>query len=201
MVDGIARGTDDLLAPATNVGPEPLESFYRRYRAELRAYVMRAFGIGPPEPDDVVQTAFMKFASLSGDSRVGNPRAFLYATARNIVLDHHRRTRVAETHAREVQLTTLDGCYEISPERILLDKERVGLLVEALAQMPLRRRRMVLMNRFNNLTCEAIGRRLGVSTSTVQKQVVQGIADCLRKLGENNKRGNDQRGKGTGKGK
>jgi RNA polymerase sigma-70 factor (ECF subfamily) len=159
-----------------------LDEAYRRYRGEVSAYIERKFGRGPPEPDDVAQTAFLRFASYARDNPIENPRAFLYTLARNIVLDHRRRAQVAEAHARELKPSLADAPYEFSPERVLLDRERLGLLVEALTQMPLRRRRMVLMNRFENLSCEEIGRRLGVSTSTVQKEVVRGLAECLDHL-------------------
>lgn len=184
MANRTAKAALGALTVGSRGEPQSLDILYHRYWVELRVYVERTFGLGPPEPDDVAQTAFIKFAAYSKDIAVENPRAFLYATARNIVLDHRRRARVIDAHAVDVQHTATESSYEISPERVLLDKERLALFVEALKAMPVHRRRMVLMNRFHNLSCEEIGRRLGVSTSTVQKQVVQGIAECLRHLGE-----------------
>jgi RNA polymerase sigma factor (sigma-70 family) len=193
MADGFPKTAPVLSAPASDTH-QTLDDLYRRYRAELRGYVERTFGMGPPEPDDVAQTAFMKFTCYVRHNPVENPRAFLYATVRNIVLDYRRRTRVVKTHAHHEQRS--DIAYEISPERVLLNQERLALLAAALERMPKHRRRMVLMNRIHNLSCEEIGRRLGVSTSTVQKQIVQGIADCLRHLEQSSQCRGDPRGKG-----
>jgi RNA polymerase sigma factor (sigma-70 family) len=175
-------------------GPEPLDALYARYWRELCGYVEQKFGKGPPEPEDVVQLAFMKFAHFTRKNLIENPKAFLYATVRNVVIDHHRRTRIVTAYARDVERRAADDeAYEISPERVLLDRERLKIFSEALTRMPRQRRRMVLMNRFEGLSCEDIGRRLGVSTSTVQKQVVRGIADCLSYL-EKADQGHEVRG-------
>lgn len=179
MDDGLIKAPDTGGGCGAS-GVAALDHLYQRYWDELCRYVAQTFGLGPPDPEDVAQTAFLRFANYPDAGNVANPRAFLYATARNIILDHRRRTRIIDAHARDVQHSSVDGpLYEISPERVLLDKERLGLFAEALANMPAHRRRMVILNRFQNVSCEEIGRRLGVSTSTVQKQVVRGISDCI----------------------
>src|SRR5262249_2149628 len=149
----------DDLSHATLAAPpaearEPLGAVYSRYWRELCTYVERKFGKGPPDPEDVVQLAFMKFAHFTAENLIENPRAFLYATVRNVVFDYRRRTRVSDAYARDIEQGHADDApYEISPERVLLDRERLKLFAQALTRMPGQRRRMVLLNRFEGLSC------------------------------------------------
>jgi len=159
-----------------------LDKLYRRYAGELRGYVVRLLASEDIEPDDVVQAAFLKFERHSCKAPARNPRALLYSIVRNIVQDHRRHRRVVQDFARDVQHSWLLASYRNNPAYDLLGKQRLAILEDALRTMPERRRQMVLMNRFEHLSCEAIGQSLGVSTSTVQKQVVIGLAECRRAL-------------------
>src|SRR5690606_3076543 len=47
-----------------------LGRLYRSYRDELRNYVLRNFGGGPPEPEDVVQAVFATYAAATGAREV-----------------------------------------------------------------------------------------------------------------------------------
>ena len=154
---------------------------YRRYWLEVCRYVGRTFGSGPPDPEEVAQTAFTRFAALDDPARVDNPKAFLFATARNIVVDHHRRSARHQAYASEIAHdATAETVSDLSPERVLLEKERFAILADALRRMPAKRRRMILLNRYEGLTCEEIGRRFGMSGAAVQKQITRALADCLR---------------------
>lgn len=60
-----------------------VERLYRSYSESMRRYIAKAFGAGPPDPEDAVQAAFEKYAALENRADVLNPRAFLMASARN----------------------------------------------------------------------------------------------------------------------
>lgn len=158
-----------------------LNALYARYWQELCNYLRRTFGAGPPEPEDIAQATFAKFAAVPEPEAVANPRAFLYATARNLVHDYFRHQRYRDSHVQDVQHTADHQIlYEISPERVLLDRERVHLLTAALARLPLKTRRMILLHRFEGLTHAEIAKRFGVSTSLVQKKIEQALEECNR---------------------
>lgn len=160
-----------------------LGDVYRRYWLEVCRYVGRTFGAGPPDPEDVAQTAFTRFAALEDPGRVENPKAFLFATARNIVVDHHRREATRNGYAREqVAAAREDAIDAVDPERVLLAKERLALLEEVLWRMPRKRRRMLIMSRFDGLSYAEISRRTGVSLSVVRRHVERGIADFQKAL-------------------
>jgi len=161
--------------------PVDLRALYESYWNELCGYLRHRFGLGPPEPEDIVQAAFANFAAVASQGKIANPRAFLYATARHLVFDHHRHQRYCDGHARDVQHTAEHEILsEISPERVLLDRERVRLLSEALKRLSPKQRRMVLLSRFEGLSHTEIAARFGVSAASVQKQVERGLAECHR---------------------
>ena len=68
-----------------------LGRLYDRHWGELVHYVVAKFGTGPPDPEDVVQTAFVRYAAAPNNGEIKNERAFLYKTVRNVVPDHKRR--------------------------------------------------------------------------------------------------------------
>ena len=160
-----------------------LQSLYERYWTELCSYINKTFGAGPPEPEDVVQTAFARFAALKDPSSLQNPRAFLYATARNAVIDHHRASGRRAAHEADLAARAGEaGMSDPSAEDVLLGRERLRLFIAALDDMPPLRRRLVLLSRMEGLTCKEIAAREGMSPAAVQKQVARALAQCLNIL-------------------
>ncbi|MGE5502716.1 MAG: RNA polymerase sigma factor, partial [Ignavibacteriales bacterium] len=86
-----------------------LAALYRRHWAELVGYARRTFGAGPPEPEDIVQATFARFAALPANTEVANPRAFLFRTAHNIGVDAQRSRIRAGAAASDPQLAPNDG--------------------------------------------------------------------------------------------
>ena len=158
-----------------------LTRLYRAHRQELCGYVMAIFGRGPPEPEDVVQAAFAKFFELDRPEEVSSPRAYLYSAARNFVIDEKRRERRSGAFAKELRYGADQEILSDSlPERVLLGGERCELLFKALKRMPAKRRRLILLNRFEEMSCEEIGRKFGMSSAAVQKQIERALCECLR---------------------
>ena len=162
---------------------EFLDGIYRRYWTELTRYVSKTFGAGPPDPEDVAQAAFTKFASLENQKEIRNPRAFLYRTAHNFVISHHRKqgTRFRYMESEKLDNTKKMG-DQITPERVLIAKERMKILERALWKMPRKRRRFLLMNRFDGLSYAEISRQAGLSQSVVRKHVEKALADIQKEF-------------------
>ena len=168
-------------------GGEPRHSFlgrlYADYADDLRRYIHAKFGVGPPEPDDVAHAAFMRLAALKNPETVENPQAYLYATARNIVVDHHRRQTTSDAFAKEqAGQAHDDALYELSPERVLLSRERYSKLIEALCALPARHRRAIILSRLHGLKYAEIGARLAMSPGGVRKLIERGLAKCAAEL-------------------
>ena len=170
---------------AAGAGGDPavLTELYQRYWQELCTYVRSSFGNGPPDPEDVVQAAFIRYATVPDRAAILNPRAFLYTTARNIVIDHRRHERAVARNAHNVLTLTIDeDLSEITPERVLSGKERLRQLMDLLERMPERQRNVVLLNRVKGQTVREIADYYGMAEDTVRKQISRAIASCLKHL-------------------
>jgi RNA polymerase sigma factor (sigma-70 family) len=185
-VPGAVEGAlSELLASSTSLDEQRrhvLCELYRKHWTGICGYVRAHFGAGPPEPEDVAQSAFARYATLDS-GRIENPQAFLYATARNLVIDHRRRARRERASiAFQIDAETFEPVSDLTPENVLAQSERFRILAEALEQVPASRRRMVLLNRFEGLSYGEIGRRFGMSSEAVRKQVERTLAACLKAL-------------------
>lgn len=155
---------------------------YKAHWKGICGYVRAHFGAGPPEPEDVAQTAFVRFVTADS-GRIENPQAFLYSTARNLVIDHHRHAKREQAFIRtQSAINTDEMPSDLTPDNVLVQAERFRILAEALEQVPLAQRRMVLLNRFEGLSYAEIGQRFGMSPETVRKRVERTIATCLKAL-------------------
>ena len=161
----------------TDCAPDrPLEALYRKYGLELCKYLARTFGAGPPEPEDVAHEAFTRYAALDAPERVRNPRAFLYRTARNIVLDSQRRAQTAFGHARDAQNSDGASPDGITPERVLLGKDALARVSAAFAALPKKQQVVLSLRRLDGATYEEIAARTGWSHGDIARQLAAGMS-------------------------
>jgi RNA polymerase sigma-70 factor (ECF subfamily) len=161
------------------------ERLYQRYWLDLCRYIRATFGSGPPDPQDVAQSAFTRYIALDDREGVVNPRAFLYTTARNIALDINRNLKHATRHsvrtAQDESAPVLDEC---SPERITLARERARMLAAAIESLPPRQRQALVLNRLHGLSYGEIAARIGASKSDVSRQIARALEAVETALGE-----------------
>ena len=84
-----------------------LERLYAQHSAALGQALRWRFGDGPPDPDDAIQIAFEKYIELGAAARVERPRAFLFAMARNWMIDELRKMAVRQRHAERQKTNPL----------------------------------------------------------------------------------------------
>lgn len=160
-----------------------IEELYRTYWKDLCQQLRRAFGSGPPEPEDVAQAAFTRFAELGDTVQVRNPRALLLVTARNIVLDHKRRNGRHAAYARSVQAELLgSGQDDVSPERALLDMERLEIVRRAIDQLPHKQKVVLSLHRHAGYTYKQIVQETGWSYGDVYRQMESALASLAEAL-------------------
>lgn len=158
-----------------------LDELYRTLRGEVARFVRRRFGAGPPDPEEVMQAAFERLArAQQADTRINNPRSYLLTVASNIVRDYHRQATVRANVSLEVALRDRDfEVSEVTPERVLIDRQRLDILKVALARMPEMRRRVFLFIRVEGMSVAEVAKQFGVSETTVYKHVSRAMQDCV----------------------
>jgi RNA polymerase sigma-70 factor (ECF subfamily) len=145
----------------------------------LRAWLKSRF---PTETDvdDILQEACLRVLQARQKAAMQSPKAFLYATARNLALDRARRRNVVrfDALADADALSVLDEREGI-PETIARNQE-LELLTAAIQALPDRCRRIFTLRKVYGLSQSEIAHRLGVSEHTISAQLTIGVRKCTQ---------------------
>lgn len=162
-----------------------LSELYRLYRIELVRFVLRTFGEGPPDPEDAAQAAFEHYAALAQPNLIGNPRAFLYRSARNYVIDQKRRMKVRARFAKSADAEQIVGSTdELHAERVLDARERLSILNAAIRNLEPRLRDALILSRIHELSYAEVARRTRTSETQAKRLVALAVQACQRALRE-----------------
>lgn len=125
--------------------------------------------------EDVVQEAFTRLWERRAAIDPGRSvRAYLYATARNLALNHLRNTAT-----RKTLLDTMDPAPDLpGPEEALRTAQMQQQLRAWIDELPARRREAFELSRFCDLSHAEVAQVMGLTTHTVEKH----ITDALRHL-------------------
>ncbi|MDQ5977462.1 MAG: hypothetical protein QG602_434 [Verrucomicrobiota bacterium] len=147
------------------------------HRPALRAWLLARFPT-LPDVDDLVQESMTRLIRARENGPVGSARALLFTTARNLALDAVRRQRVVR----------FEPITEETPPSVLMDggdvvaavskQQELELLTMAIQALPERCRQIFTLRTAYGLTQKEIAAQLGVSLSTIEKQMAQGIQLC-----------------------
>lgn len=143
----------------------------------LRAWLQSRFG-RQLVVDDIIQETYVRIWQARRDNELRSPKAFLYATARNLALDYLRRHHVSRTDALvESDLTDVLDDRDTIPETVARNQE-LALLTEAIQTLPERCRQIFTLRAVYGMTQREIGEKLGISDRTVAAQLTIGITKC-----------------------
>jgi RNA polymerase sigma-70 factor (ECF subfamily) len=111
------------------------------------------------------------------------PKAFLFASARHLMIDRLRRSRVVSIEpVGDFELSNVYLIDEVSPERWAGTRQALKRMMEALDRLPDRCREVVWLRRVEELSQKEVALRLEISEKTVEKHLAKGmrlIADHL----------------------
>ena len=145
----------------------------------LRAWLQRQFS-SFRDVDDIVQEACLRVLEAGKNGELFSPKAFLFATARNLALDHlrHREVERIDPLAEIEALSVVDRDAGV-PETVARNEE-LELLTQAVQSLPKRCRRIFTLRKIYQLSQKEIASELGISEHTVEVQGTIG----LRKIAE-----------------
>lgn len=176
LTDFASSGTDDHRR-------DHLAHVYRQYWSELCRHIERKFGPGPPEPEEIVQTAFVRYAALEKPEEVANPRAYLYACSRNVALDLHRHRQVRDAAISDgVFSDPGDRPANLDIERVLLGREQLAIVESVVRTMEAKRRKVFIMHVVHEMRYAEIAREMGVSEARIRQLMASALEECQRAL-------------------
>ncbi|MEM0909610.1 MAG: sigma-70 family RNA polymerase sigma factor [Pseudomonadota bacterium] len=167
-----------------DISSTKLVDFYRGYFGELAKTLRSMFGDGPPDPDDVAQEAFHRLMQRGDYASIKNLKAFVWRTARNILVTEKRHVAMRSRHDYEIEqfFFTIAG-YDSSSEKVIEAREQLKLINDAIMKMPAMRRRAFVLNRIESLSVAEVGRQLGISRPGASKHIARATADIEAALG------------------
>jgi len=126
------------------------------------------------EVPDLRQEVYARVYEAATRRVPDSPKSFLFATARNLLVDRVRHQRIVPiTAVGDIeQLHVMQD--ELEPGRWLGGREALARLARALDRLPDRCREVVWLRRIEDLPQKEIARRLGISEKTVEKHIAKG---------------------------
>lgn len=153
------------------------DEFGRLARAETARLERSAARIvGPAHAPDVVQDVFLKVWERARDSLILTP-PYLARAVRNTAIDHLRREKLRQS-LPDVLTEHQYGVPPPTPEQIAIDADRMARIDGALRALPDRCRHIFLLNRRLGCGHAEIAEALGISVSTVTREVARALAAC-----------------------
>lgn len=135
---------------------------------------------------EVLQEAFQKLMDRDGLDDMENPRAYLYRTAINIVIDRKRKDQHHTQYIREVSAGIItdfaSGSHTIPADRHLSAKQELDAIYSLLDELPEKCRRSFVMHRVHNMKYSEIAEELKISVSMVEKYIIQALKLLRRRI-------------------
>ncbi len=160
-----------------------LSEVFVRQQDFLKRFLTR-FLSQPQDIEDVVQETYLRAYQAEQDKlnheskAIEHPKAFLFRIAKNIALTELTR----KSHQITDFIEDLDSPAvierETSLESELEARQCLGLYCEAVAALPEKCRRVYLLRKVHGLTHKQIAARMGLTVSSTEKYLLQGVLAC-----------------------
>jgi len=139
------------------------------------AYYLRRCWPHRDELHDLRQEVYVRVYESAGKALPTAPKSFLFTTARNLMADRLRRTRVVsiESVGDFEPLNVLID--EVTPERWSSGRQTLKRMADAFDRLPDRCREVVWLRRVEELSQKEVAMQLGITEKTVEKQVAKGM--------------------------
>lgn len=147
-----------------------VERLYRDHWKNLCVRLRRVFGNGPPEPEDLAQTAFTKLIEYTDTARLDDPASFLFRIAINAGRD--RRRHIVRANALiEEQLAPhgLEQVDRITPSNVYETRECIAMTERAMATLTPKQREVLIRSRLRGETFEQIRDACGWSKADISR--------------------------------
>ncbi|WP_248920808.1 sigma-70 family RNA polymerase sigma factor [Pseudomonas entomophila] len=149
-----------------------MEHYYR----ELVSFLSARLG-NRQAAEDVAHDAYLRVLERGEGEQIEHPRAFLYRTALNLVVDRHRRQQIRQAEPLEI-LDSDERWHSPAPVQGMQLDQRLALMQRALNELSVQCRDSFLLRKIDGLSHQQIAERLGISRSLVEKHIVNAMKHC-----------------------
>lgn len=190
------RDGADQRASATMTAPDVRAWFVREVlplETVLMQYLRRNWS-NADEIADLRQDVYTRVFEAAKKEIPAAAKSFVFATARNLLIDRVRREQVVPIEAVADLDSLTIASSEPEPERTVLARDALRSLQAAIDKLPPRPRQAVLLHKIEGLTRREIGLRMGIAEDTVRQHLMHGmriLADLIYSEQMDVRRGRD----------
>ena len=171
---------------------ESLETWFKREILPQEAAFLRyLFRVWPKRDEitDLRQEVYARVFESARTSRPQMPRAFLFATARNLMADRVRRARVVSIEAVG-DIDELNVLVEdITPEHQAIARQELKRLAWAFDRLPPKCREVIWLRRVQEMSQKEVAKHLRVRETTIEKHVSRAVRLLAQFMLAGNNRG------------
>ncbi len=153
----------------------------KQYQAQIYQHALYLLN-NPDDAKDVTQETFIKAWNSNAELRLETVQSWLLKCANNLCVDLLRRRRFQvpltmgdteeiETLAHHQREGMASDPSNLSPEELYIRQERQRLVQQAIAQLPLHFRTVVVMREIEGLSFEVIAETLNQPVGTVKSNM------------------------------
>jgi RNA polymerase sigma-70 factor (ECF subfamily) len=117
--------------------------------------------------EDVLQETWLKLEHAHSVEQIDNPGGFITQIANNTISGHLRKERRRAQIDGELASLPWQVTDDVSPERVLIGRENLKAVRDALAELPEKTRRIFLMNRIERISHRKIAQAFGITDEAV----------------------------------
>ncbi|PIF77714.1 RNA polymerase sigma-70 factor (ECF subfamily) [Variovorax sp. 54] len=159
---------------------------FEHYYRELLSFLSRKVSDRATAADLAQESYARVYAAQQAGEAIREPRALLYRTARNLVIDQGRRGDIRARHAEVPDDVASDdaddtlGPAAFEPDTALQSQQMVNAMLATIDRLPLRCREAFILHKFDGLTHAEVAQRMGVSIKMVEQHVKNALDACRR---------------------
>jgi RNA polymerase sigma factor (sigma-70 family) len=171
----LAQGRNEIIAwVGSNIVP---------HEADLRSR-LRRMSVSEHEIGDIVQDAYVKISQLASIDHIRDGRAYLFQTARTVLLQKVRRERIVRIEAlTEVEALGLQD-DDPGPERRASARQELERVQSLISALPDRCREIFELRRIQGVPQREIARLMDLPEHTIEAQATRGLKLLLKAIAE-----------------
>jgi RNA polymerase sigma factor (sigma-70 family) len=144
------------------------------HEAALMRYLRRAWSRAADVPD-LRQETYARVYESAAKSLPNNPHAFLFATARHLMVDRLRRERIVSIDYTQDVASLNVLVDELSPDRRLSARQELQRLSEAFGSLSEMARSVIWLRRVEGLSQRETAERLGIHEGALESHMSRGL--------------------------
>lgn len=150
------------------------------HEKDLRVRLRRS--VQPQDLDDIIQEAYFRISRLTDISQIRSGRAYLFTTARMLLLERLRRARIVNIEAiadiESLQIST----DAPSPERVASGRRELDRVRKLLQGLPERCRRVLELRKIEGLPQRQVAEQMNLPEHIVENDVAKALKFILRSM-------------------